>query len=220
MKKLFLTKRQEEILVGSILGDGCIYKGTVKIDKTRNCCYYLKQSQRYKDYVSWLFQEFESVCPSTPKQRKDNEQWYFYSHSSEIFISWRDKFYPEDKKIIPQDIATILTSPLSIAIWYMDDGTLDYRPNYHCSFSLSTHSFSLEGVYRLVKVLKDNFGVESSVHNNLIRGVRYPRLYIGTKGRDKFIKLISPYILDCFKYKLPQHRQPFRDFSRIRLTTK
>lgn len=215
--KLLLTKRQEEILVGSILGDGCVYPIAVSAAKSKNCCYYFKQSWENKDYVFWLYQELKSICPSEPKQRKDNKQWYFYSYFSRDLVPWRRKFYPRDKKVVPQDIAVILTSSLSIAIWYMDDGTLDYRPNYHCSFSLSTHSFSLKDTWKLVDVLGRNFGIKASVSNNLIRGTRYPRIYIGKEGRDRFVQLISPHILDCFKYKLPQYRQPLRDFSRIKI---
>ena len=59
---------------------------------------------------------------------------------------------------------------------------------------------------KVIETLRENFGVESSLHYTLCRGKRHARIYIGSKGREKFIKIISPYILDCFKYKLPQYR--------------
>ena len=206
------NERQQEILVGSILGDGFLTSSL-----GGNAYFRFKQCEKRQDYVFWMYEELKDFCCSGPKQRKDNQQWYFLTRCLPVFNILKDVFYPEGKKVIPDDIEGILISPLSLAVWYMDDGTLDYRPNYHCSFSFSTHSFSLKGVQRLVVTLKDNFGIESSMSNNLIRGVRYPRIYVGTKGRDRLIELISPYILDCFKYKLPQYRQPLRDFSRIKL---
>ena len=51
--------------------------------------------------------------------------------------------------------------------------------------------------------MEKNFGVKTKVYDSLCRGKRYPKIYIGVKGRDKFLSLIKPYILNCFSYKLP-----------------
>ena len=140
----------------------------------------IKQSNEHKDYVFWLYNELDKL---------------------------RDLFYPEGKKIIPKDINKILTSPISLAVWFMDDGTLDYRPKDHCAFHLCTNCFTKEDTSKLIDVLKNNFGIVSSLHYTLCRGKRHCRIYIGAQGRDRFIELITPYILDCFKYKLPQYRK-------------
>ena len=193
-----LTKKQKDILIGNLLGDGGIYTGN-----SGKSNYYIKQSLKYKDYVFWLYNELKNICPSSPKQRKDNGQWYFYSSQLMELTEIQKLFYLERKKRVPLNIGDILFSPLSVAIWYMDDGTLDYRPKDHYAFYLATHSFSVEDTYRLVAALRDNFGIESTVYNNLIRGKRYPRIVIGPKGRDKFLKLVKPYMLKCFEHKLP-----------------
>ena len=86
----------------------------------------------------------------------------------------------------------------------MDDGSLDYRPKDHYNFAISTNSFSIEENYLLVDVLRKNFGVEVSIQTPLCRGKRYPELYIGVAGRERFLSLIQPYIVDCFSdNKLP-----------------
>lgn len=209
--KNILTQRQIDILIGNLLGDGFLIRPYVSTS------FGFKQKQESKEYVFWLYNEFKNICRSEPKQRKDNQQWYFLTKSIKDLNVFREMFYSNKKKIIPKNIEQLLVSPLSLAIWYMDDGSIDYRPNDHCSFYLSTHCFSVKEVEKLRDILMKNFGIESNVYNNLIRGKRYPRIYIGSKGRNKFIKIISPYILNCFKYKLPQYRQPLRDFSRIKL---
>lgn len=210
-----ISNTQQKIILGTILGDGCLeFNGCV------GSRLQIKQASKSKEYVFWLYAKLQNLCNSQPKMKKDTGQWYFSTRSLKNLTDVRDKFYRNGDKIIPNNILQLLVSPLSLAVWYMDDGTLDYRPNSHCSFSIATHSFSLCDVRMLVSALKYNFGVEASIHNNLMRGVRYPRIYIGAKGRDKFIKIISPFILDCFKYKLPQYRQPLRDFSRIRFAVK
>ena len=192
-----LTKLQRDIVIGTILGDGCIVLRYV------NGILKIKQSERYKEYVLWLYGNLKDLCISLPKQRKDNKQWYFDTRSIQELTNFRYLFYPDGKKIIPKNISDLLTSPLSLAIWYMDDGTLDYRPKDHFAFYLATHCFSVKDTYQLVKTLRENFGVESTVFNNLIRGKRYSRIYIGTKGRERFLHLVKPYILNCFWHKLP-----------------
>lgn len=114
-------------------------------------------------------------------------------------------FYPQGRKKVPKNIIELLVSPISLAIWYMDDGCLDFRPKEHYSFILNTDSFTLKDTLFLREALKRNFQIESSVYNLLCRGKRYPKLYIGVQGRDKFLSLVKPYILNnCFSHKIPQ----------------
>jgi hypothetical protein len=203
MKVMALTKRQEQILVGSILGDGGVY-----VHKTgKNASYYVKQSDPYREYLFWLFNELREFCLSKPNCRSDNGQWYFHTRTAQDFTQLRETFYPRGVKVIPNNISDLLRSPLGLAVWFMDDGTLDYREKSHCSFWISTHSFSVGDCWKLVSILKSNFGIDATVYNHLIRGKRYPRIYIGSKGRDKFIETIKPHIIDCFKYKLPEFRR-------------
>jgi len=207
-----ISTPQKEVIIGNILGDGYLeFNGCVG---TR---LQIKQALKSRDYVFWLYIKFQNLCNQKPKFRKDARQWYFSTRALKNLTAFHELFYKGGKKVIPDNIFKLLTSPLSLAVWYMDDGTLDYRPGYHCSFSIATHSFSLNEAQKLVDVLKNNFCVEANVHNNFMRGIRYPRIYIGKRGRDRFIELVSPFILDCFKYKLPQYRQPLRDFSRIKM---
>jgi len=196
-----MTQRQKDIIIGTVLGDS--YLEPNKFGSSIQ----IKQSNEHKDYVFWLYKELKNLCSTLPKQRKDNEQWYLRSSSLNELDKLRDLFYPEGKKIIPKDINKILTSPISLAVWFMDDGTLDYRPKDHCAFHLCTNCFTKEDTSKLIDVLKNNFGIVSSLHYTLCRGKRHCRIYIGAQGRDRFIELITPYILDCFKYKLPQYRK-------------
>ena len=199
---MILTSRQQAIIIGNLLGDGGIYFA----NGSKNAHYYIEQSLRYYNYISWLFNELKDLCPSEPKQRKDNGQWYFYTSPFEDLTALQNIFYNNRRKIVPQNIKELLVSPLSLAVWFMDDGTLDYRLKDHCAFHLCTNCFSKEETKLLVDVLSKNFGIVASVHYTLCRGKRHARIYIGAKGRDRFIELITPYILDCFKYKLPQYR--------------
>ncbi len=194
-----MNKTQKDIIIGTVLGDSYINRSSSGRTHIQ-----IKQSDRYKEYVFWLYQQLKSLFPvSVPRQRKDNHQWYVNSSFSGELNNIHKLFYVNGRKTIPKNIDRILTSPLSLAIWFMDDGTLDYRVKDHCAFHLCTNCFTKKETQRLIDVLYSNFGVISSLHYTLCRGKRHARIYIGSKGRDKFIKLVTPFILDCFKYKLP-----------------
>lgn len=196
-----LTERQYAILIGSLLGDGGTYRGGR--NPSGNYYYYLKQSKEHKEYVDWIYSEMKNFCIAPPKQRKDiHQQWYFATRSNRVFTDLREIFYG-DKKRVPPNIDELLTHPLSIAVWYMEDGTLDWRIKDHYAYRLVTNCFSLKEDERLVKTLKRNFGINATVQTTLIRGRRYPRIHIGREGRGAFLRCIEPYIIACFHYKLP-----------------
>ena len=200
---MVLTQKQQEILVGLMLGDGHL-----EFNGYRGTRLQVKQMETKKEYVDWLFNEFANIVRTPPQQRPDTKQWYFGTRYFVELEQFRKLFYENRKKIIPKNIAELITSPLTLAIWFMDDGTLDYRVKSHYNFSLSTDSFALEEVELLQNVLESRFGIRSSIQTPSSRGTKYVKLYIGKDGRDQFLRLIEPYILSCFVYKLPPQLDP------------
>lgn len=192
-----LSEKQRAIIVGSILGDGYI-----GVSPAHTSYLEVKQQESRREYVFWLYKELKNLCGSQPKRRSDNKQWRLYTkYSKVLYKHFRQTFYLNGRKVIPGNIDRILVSSLSLAVWYMDDGRLDYRPKSHYAYYLATDSFTKREVNLLIKVLKKNFGIEASMHYLLSRKTRYPKIYIGKAGRDKFAKLIEPYTLDCFSDK-------------------
>lgn len=196
-----LDKKLQDIIVGLLLGDGSFEK---KKD-TLGIRLQIKQQSKAKEYVDWLYGQLKEYCLSEVKFRGDYNQYYFSTRYLREFQNMHSLFYKDGKKIIPSNIKDLLTSPLSLAIWYMDDGSLDHRPKDHYAFYLASNCFSVEDSQKLQKVLLENFNIKSAVYNNLCRGKRYPRIYIGSEGRDNFCRTIQAHILDCFSYKLPHH---------------
>jgi len=207
-----LTEKQKAIIIGNVLGDGGIYCS--KNLNGKNSYFYIKQCNKYKEYIYWLFGELKTICPSGVKHKKAYNQWYFYSRYLENLTEIRKAFYVDNRKIVPKNIKEWLTSPLSLAVWYMDDGGLDFRPKYHYSFDFSTNAFSVEECYLLIDALKENFGIDATVQNPLCRGKRYPEIYIGVAGRNRFLSLVKSYILPCFSHKIP----PFESLTPQRLS--
>ena len=122
---LKLTKRQREILIGLLLGDGHL--------ETQNGgrTYRLKVEQNIvrADYVNWLYQNFKKWILSGPqvkekfdgRTKKKTVNVYFNTMSHGAFRFYAQQFYQDKKKVVPKQIGRWLT-PLSLAIWFMDDG--------------------------------------------------------------------------------------------------
>ena len=92
-----MTKEQKAIIIGTVLGDSYI-----ALSKSGKTHIEIKQADRYKEYVFWLYNNLKYLFPvSLPKQRKDNDQWYVNSSFSNDLNEFHKLFYDEGRKIIP-----------------------------------------------------------------------------------------------------------------------
>ena len=180
------------------MGDGYLEHDGFKASRLQ-----IKQCDRKKDYVFWLYNELKNLVRTPLKQRKDNQQWYFSTRSLVELDFFRSLFYGFGKKAVPSIIKELPFSSLSLAVWFMDDGSLDYRVKYHYSFSFSTDSFNEPDVKLLTELLFEKFDIKSNIQMVVSRGKKYVRLYVGKDGRDNFLSVVRPHILSCFDYKLP-----------------
>ena len=136
------------------------------------------------------------------KPKKNYHQHRFYTKTTREIGKLRELFYSHGKKIVPKRIKTILKNPLSLAVWYQDDGTLDCRNKYHYNAMFSTYCFSFSDCKLLAEALKENLNLDVRVCKCRMRGKTRPRLYIASSSMDRFIWIIKPYINPCFKYKI------------------
>lgn len=189
-----------QVAIGSILGDGCLKQ----LSKRRRASQlYVSQHSDKLPYLEWLHSKLSGGFEmNVIKPKKGYKQHYFMTKPDKLLGFLMEKFYPQGKKIIPEDIGDILTDPVTIAVWYMDDGTLDKRSKYHCNAMFATYGFSFEGCGRLVAALKENFGLEVSTSRCMMRGKVYPRLYVKSGSMGRFISLVQPYIHPVFNYKI------------------
>lgn len=191
-----LNKEQEQILIGKLLGDGCIetngFYPRLKID---HC-------QMQKEYVFWLYQKFSLISGRSPTiigqfNKKYNKTYYncrFATKSLQIFKCWQDLFYKGKRKIVPENVSDLL-SELSLAIWYMDDG---YRRRDCKGVYLCTSAFRLSEQKILQKALMRNFSLKSTLH--YVAG--NVKIYIPAECAMKFCNIIRKYVIPSFSYKL------------------
>ena len=118
-----------------------------------------------------------------------------YGHK--ILGEFRELFYKNRVKIIPKNIESLLT-PLSLAVWYMDDGSI--KSNRHKGMFLNTQSFSPLEVKKLQRILKKQFLTETITRKDK-NGLQ---IYILGKSAENFIRLIRSYIIPSMEYKIPK----------------
>ena len=187
------------IIVGSLLGDGW-FNGLSSTGKTD---YRVKYNDKSLGFLKWIREQVIELESSELKSIPKYSQHYFFTKSSSELGNLRKLFYPnEGIKRVPKNISQLLTDPISLAIWYQDDGNLDKRPKYHWNARIATYCFPYEDCVLLSKVVKNNFGIETSVCRCQMRGKVYYQLYVLSKSMDSFIKTVTPYIHPDYKYKI------------------
>jgi len=206
MKKRSLTDRELAIIRGSLLGDMSM--------RCQGITPNLGVRHSFKDlpYMQWLRQELPilfTIKPRTYTTIAWGKQHTLLAMDSRVhsdLLPIYELLYTEGKKIITKEYLCYLT-PLSIAVWYMDDGCLYFNKNRHGKhypyLMLSTHSFSkVENI-----LIQDWFASTFDIHWNISREIRRERtlyrLQLG-KGEEvrAFLKLIRPYVISHFHRKL------------------
>lgn len=187
------------IVVGSLLGDGW-FNGLSSTGKTD---YRVKYNDKSLGFLKWMREQVLELKPSDLKPIPKYSQHYFFTRSSKELGDLRKLFYPnEGIKRVPKNISQLFIVPISLAIWYQDDGTLDRRPKYHWNIRIATYCFPYEDCVLLSETVRQNFGIETSVCKCQMRGKVYYQLYVLSKSMNKFIETVKPYIHSDYAYKI------------------
>ena len=182
-----LTEEQKSILIGTLLGDGTMRK-------KKNAHLEINHSFAQKALVDWIFSKFSSLVTIPPKWRKGNgkrEAYRFATQSLPVLTPFYDQFFPNKKKVIPNDLKL---NPLTLAVWFMDDGSKSRSSIY-----LNTQQFTKDEQLKLIDLLRNQFGLDSTLNKDKI----YFRIRIRTRSVKRFIEVVDKFLLEEFKYKLP-----------------
>lgn len=220
---------QEELLIGSLLGDGMLSKN---LCERWNCSFIENHCLEQEEYIRFKGEIFNELLSDIKynyikipdyidaiKQKKAGdikERIVLRTICHPYFTDMEKKWYRRDEhgcyvldknkrriKIVPKNLEI---SPFSLAIWYLDDGT-------HCPSkrvcSLATHGFTCEEIIFLIEKLKD-----LSINANLNKDKGKYRINVRTESYLNFINIISPYIfhLKCMEYKidLSNYKNPIK----------
>jgi len=190
-----LTYLQKQVLLGIMLGDGTFSENSIsgKIEWVHK-----EDCVDYMDYISQILGYVVN-----PNRRngvsgygsKTLRQETFSNHYVKDYFS---SFISKGKKIVPKWVAKDLT-PISIAFWYMDDGTLMHDDGQRDRISFATCGFSKTDCGVLVKGL-EKLGVKSQIKKY---SDGYNRIVVDADNSIKLFLLISPYVSKSMEYKIP-----------------
>jgi recombination protein RecA len=170
------NKQKREIIFACCLGDGCICK-----TKINTLSLAIHHGAKQEDYLRWKTElinstkSFNSFATIQTRLNKLNDKTFV-----EYMSRWNDtknlrlyykRLYSNNKKHVNNALQYML-SPISLAIWFMDDGSVFKRKKKHKdgsqyylrpSLKLCTHSFSKGDNEIILKWLKDNFDIEGYI---------------------------------------------------------
>ena len=195
-----LTREEKNILVGSLLGDGCLRI----MQKCKVPAFSVSHSEVQKDYVFWKYEKLKRWVKNPPWREeriyhKDKSRktfsWRFQTLSNEVFSDLYQTFYENGKKIIPENIEFLLKdSPLILAVWLMDDGNKNHQAVF-----LNTQSFSLSEQQKLCQVLHKIYGFDANINkHSKSNGVELYRIRINTESTRKLKTVVKNYLLKLF----------------------
>jgi LAGLIDADG DNA endonuclease family len=191
-----LCSLQQSVLVGTILGDGCLAK------HGHYHRLHVKHKLAHKALVEFkygVFREFISMNLHRFDQRLNGDSFpclQFASRTNPIFSKWHSRFYQKGVKIVPGNVEEYLTRQ-ALAVWFMDDGAAD-----HAGVTFQTHGFRANEVRILTDVLKKKFHLAANLRSNKGREI----IYVSAKSLSSFRDLVGPYLLPELAYKLVPRR--------------
>jgi recombination protein RecA len=204
-----LSSFQWEALLGSLMGDGAL-------SPTRSghgARFRWGHSAIQADYSDWKASLFANVGTS----RSTNAKGAVFHDLTPLpeLAELRQAVYVGDEKVLSEDYLKALT-PLSLALWYMDDGGFTLRTEGKQRRTeggsgrseICVQAMSPGTRVRLVGYLADTWGIRAKL---ALRGARQMAVLTFTAAETaKLHALVAPYVHPSMAYKLlPRYQGRF-----------
>lgn len=191
-QSFILSEKQKFVLVGTLLGDGAIKP------KGRYHRLHIKHSQNQLKLAAYKREVFSNITSMPVRNFFQEVKGKSYGFCEFVtlthpeFSYFYNMFYEDKVKRVTSKILAYL-NPLSLAIWFMDDGCAEYA-----GLSFSTHCFTSKEIELLKAAMKEKFMVDATSRRNKNGWI----LYVPKKNVDRFYEIVWPYLLPEFRYKL------------------
>jgi len=194
-----ITPKQGGVVIGSILGDGYVQKTGSKNARLR-----YEHSSKQKLYLVWKVSVLGTLFNGKPVfvervHPKTNKTYKYVRHQSNstpYLGKLRKIFYPEGRKIIPSNLQDLLKHPISLAVWFFDDG---YLCKKHQGSYLYLGKVSSEEATVAQIAIHHNFDIDSKVYS---KGVKGYALYFNSANTKKLVGLIKEFASSDMIYKV------------------
>jgi len=209
VRRMPFSKHHKDIIVGTLLGDGCIHKQRKKSNDMYK--YYLSHSKKQEEYFLWKFEnlkpfftKYYEIDTTLKSTGKTYQQLKSTSIAHSEFKMYFDMFYDENGiKFVPKNIDLFLT-PFVMALWFMDDGSLTNRDKGRpgSAVRICSLNFSYQDHLILKHAIKACFDINVKIAAYNRNGKKF--YYISFNKRNSWLlkDIIGEYILPSMQYKL------------------
>jgi recombination protein RecA len=205
----YLSDFQWQVVLGGLMGDGALSP----TKSGHGARFRWGHGAKQVDYSDWKASLFGNLSVS----RSTNAKGAVFHDVQPLpeLAGVRDAVYFGDKKVFSDDYLKQLT-PLSLAIWYMDDGGFTLRSKglqARTEGGSGRSEFCVEAMepttrQRLVNYLADTWGIEAKLSSRGALGKAI--LQFSTPETEKWHALIAPFVHPSMEYKLlPRYRGRF-----------
>jgi len=187
----------QDLILGGMLG-----AGRLKLEDRMKAYYCEEHAQPQKAYVKWKEKAFAGLC----RKLSDNGRGFGFSTESLYeFAQMRPQFYSQNKryKHITARLLEKLT-PLSLAVWYLDDGTNNRQRIGGNKKTIHLHRLNERECRDFEKIFASRFGLECSVRCHPKTGSS--RIAFYGPAADKFEEIIRPYCHSSMAHKLTDRK--------------
>ena len=195
MRAAPFTQRQKDIAAGSLLGDAYL--------RPSGNSYALSfaHGEKQRGYLEWKLFEFQNFVATKEFYTHEtdfhgNAPTHSFSTISHPFLTeLRALCYPNGVKHVSREWLDLL-SPLSLAVWYMDDGSRNRR---YGTVVLCTNCFPADEQAIIIEYFLSRYGIEPKVEP---RRNGQSVLRINVSQTKAFLEIVAPHIPECMSYKL------------------
>ena len=202
-----MTNQKRQVIEGLILGDGSIaghrlnsVEWSHKVDH-----------ESYGEYIHALLGNLSGLGGT--HYRRSGYGTKMAAFRTQALSAVREATQPWESGI-PEDLQL---TPLNLAIWYMDDGSLSHSQAQQDRANFATCSFNTEDVSVVTRALEDygfsNFTFYEST--NKATGRTYWRLRLNKDDAEKLFQDIRHLVPDVMQYKLPEYHRGFFEMPRV-----
>ena len=196
---------QKQMILGTLLGDATICQR-----KCDSCGYSHSQTIKNKQYTILIHRVLGRFFKSqriTKGGYANTDILHINSNFDTKIQEFLNLFLCKGKKYFSKQILNEL-SPISLAFWFMDDGSCSLNDKQNPRITLHTQGFSKTQINLLLDSLYNKFNFQAKAYNY---GKGF-QITINSIDTEKFLNLVSSYITKDMQYKLPEelrHDQTF-----------
>jgi recombination protein RecA len=203
-----LSEFQWEVVRGGLMGDGAL-------SPTRSggsARFRFGHGSKQVAYGDWKASLFANIDKSRSVRERDGAVFFDLTPLPEL-AEMRRSVYVDGKKVFDDDFLKRLT-PLSLAIWYMDDGSFSLRAKGRQARTrdgsgrseVCVEAMAAETRARFVEYLADTWGLKPTLRSPVGKAV----LVFSKDETAKLHALIAPFVHPSMVYKLlPRYQGRF-----------